>query len=771
MWNNLELLKHSFAAALVGLGLGTAAVGCGAGTRSPADTVTFNRDIAPIVFEHCAACHRPGESTPFGLLTYDEVRSMAPAVVAATEARRMPPWLPEAGRGEFADDRRLSDEEMLQIRRWVEQGAIQGDSADLPSAPIPREGWWLGEPDLVVEMPAPYMLEAGGGDVFRNFVIPVSISGSRYVRAVELQPTNPKVVHHAVMMTDRTSASRRLERQDTGPGFDGMFAASEAQSPDGFILGWTPGKIPHEGFDGLAWRLVPGTDLVVQMHLRPIGTREAVGARVGFYFADAEPDRYPYLLTLGSQTIDIPPGVAEYTVRDEYVLPVDVEVLSVYPHAHYIGKEMQAFARLPDGSVEWLLHITDWDFNWQDEYRYAAPVLLPKGTAVVMEFTYDNSAANPRNPNTPPRRVVYGPESTDEMGNLFLQVLPQTSDDFATLNRSFALKYLDGQIEGFEHLLRLEPNDPLWRNGLGNALRLRGDLDRAIAEYRAALAAKPDYAQARYNLGAALQARGDAAQAIEQYRQALALDPDDPSTHYNLANTLQSLGRLDESAAEYRRVIAIEPGHANAHNNLGNTYRVLGRLQDAMTHYQLALDVAPNHADANNNLGNLLASQGHLDSAVGHFERAIATNPNFAQAHYNLGSTLNLMNRIPEGVEAFRRAVRLEPNWPVPLFGLAWILATHPDRSLRNPREAVVFAERAARLTENRHPAVLDALAAAYAANDEFERASDVAARAVQLANAAEQDDLARAINERLALYRQGRPYRFRTTDRAGVPE
>ncbi len=488
------------------------------------------------------------------------------------------------------------------------------------------------------------------------------------------------------------------------------------------------------------------------------------------YFAESAPARFPYLLTLGSQTIDIPPGTTDYTVSDEYVLPVDVELLSVYPHAHYLGKEMRAFARLPDGSDHWLLHIRDWDFNWQDEYRYAERDVLPEGSTIVMEFSYDNSAANPRNPHTPPRRVVYGPKSSDEMGNLFLQVLPRDADDFAVLNRSFAQKYLDGQIEGFEHLLQLHPGDPFWRNSLGNALRARGDLARAIEEYRAALAAKPDYAQARYNLGTALQAQGNVEQAIQELRRAIDLDPSDASAHYNLGNALLSARRFDAAITAYRGAIAIEPGHASAHNNLGNAYRVQDRLNDAMTHYRLALQAQPAHADANNNLGNLLRSQGALDDAVHRFERAIATNPRFAEAHYNLGSTLNLLDRVPEGVQAFRTAARLEPDWPVPHFGLAWILATHPDRSVRRPREAVIFGERAAELTRRQHPVVLDALAAAYAASDDFERAATVAQQAIEQATALDETDLARAIAARMQLYLRGQPYRVPAGNPSTIP-
>jgi len=193
--------------------------------------VTFNRDVAPIVFAECAACHRPGEAGPFPLLTYDDVRRRASQVADVTRRRVMPPWLPAAGHGEFLGDRRLSDEQVATIGRWVEQGAPEGAAADMPPRPPFADGWQLGEPDLVVRMPEPYVLPADGADVYRNFVLPVPLAAGRWVKAVEIRPGNAKVVHHAFLLADRTPASRRLDALEPGVGYGGMDAGDGTADP------------------------------------------------------------------------------------------------------------------------------------------------------------------------------------------------------------------------------------------------------------------------------------------------------------------------------------------------------------------------------------------------------------------------------------------------------------------------------------------------------------------------------------------------------------
>src|SRR5712692_7643557 len=364
--------------------------------------VTFNKDIAPIVFEHCAPCHRPGEIGPFSLLSYDDARQHATQIALVTGGRVMPPWKPEPGKGEFTGNRSLTDVQIRLIHEWVASGGKEGDPADLPPVPHATSGWQLGTPDLVVSMPEAYALRADGADVFRTFVVPIPTPTARYVRAVEFHPGNPRAVHHANLGVDRTRSSQRRDRLDPEPGYVGGMMP-DAAYPPGFMLGWTPGQRPRPAPDGMSWRLERESDLVVQLHMQPTGKPEAVQVSVGFFFTAEPPSRTPVGLRLGSETIEIAAGDPNYAVTDSYRLPVDLEVLAIQPHAHNLARRMDASATLPDGSARPLISIPDWDFRWQDVYRYAKPFVLPAGTVLSMRFTYDNSADNPRNPSRPPR--------------------------------------------------------------------------------------------------------------------------------------------------------------------------------------------------------------------------------------------------------------------------------------------------------------------------------------------------------------------------------
>ena len=282
-------------------------------------------------------------------------------------------------------------------------------------------------------MTEPYVLPAAGEDVYRNFVVPIPIAEARFVSAVELKPGTVRGIHHARIMLDRTTSARRLDAGGLVPGYDSRLA-DQARSPEGHFLGWAPGTVPSIE-KGLAWRLEPGTDLVLKTHLVPRGTPESIQVAVGLFFTDRAAADQPVVLQLGSQTIDIPAGDSQHEVRDEYRLPVDVDVLAIYPHAHYLARTVSSVARLPDGTTRALIRIDDWDFNWQDEYRYAEPVRLPAGSRVFMRYVYDNSAHNRRNPNRVPRRVRFGPRATDEMAELMMQVRPV---DAASCGRAVA---------------------------------------------------------------------------------------------------------------------------------------------------------------------------------------------------------------------------------------------------------------------------------------------------------------------------------------------
>lgn len=561
----------------------------------PPGALTFNKDIAPIMFQNCAVCHHAGGAGPFSLLSYQDVRKRAQQIAAVTESRYMPPWLPEPGHGKFADERRLSDEQIEMIRQWNAEGAVEGAALDLPPAPKFNEGWQLGRPDLVIKMAAAYTLPAGGTDVFRNFVIPIPVTTTRYVRAVEILPGNKKIVHHANLLIDRMRSSRRLDARDPEAGFGGMEVALESESfdPDSHFLFWKPGTVPWVEPDGMAWRLEPGTDLVLNMHLQPSGKPELIQPTIGLYFTDQPPTLYPMLLQLEHDgALDIPAGAHDFVIADEFTLPLDVDVLGIYPHAHYLGKDLQGLATLPDGTKKWLIHIKHWDLTWQAVYRYAEPVFLPKGTTISMRYAYDNSTGNERNPHDPPRRVVAGNKSSDEMGHLWLQVLPCARDDVRIILQEALMR----------QRLRKYPHDFTAHFNLGAALQSTGNLEEAIKHYQEALRARPGDVTSLNSLGTALQSAGRIEEAIGYYRQVIKISPDHVDALYNLGNSLLALGKPAEAIVHLRQVIQIQPRDANAHNSLGSAFAMQGDLAQAIIHFSHALRINPAHADARDNL-------------------------------------------------------------------------------------------------------------------------------------------------------------------------
>ena len=621
---------------------GLLAVGCGAQPASEpgsSDTlaavasdgpVTFTRNVAPIVFERCAPCHRPGGSGPFTLLSYDDVSRRARQIAEVTASRFMPPWLPEPDHGEFIGERRLTDAQIAILAAWAASGAAEGDATDLPDPPAATDGWALGEPDLAVTLPAPYTLPADGPDVFRNLVMPLPVTETRWVKTVELRPGNPQFVHHAIMAVDDTSSSRRSaaeEPEQPGqPGFSGM-EMGRAFMPDGHLMGWTPGMAPNPGIEGLAWRLDPGTDFVLQLHMLPSGRPETIAPVAGFHFADAPPAGPPlYLIRLDADhLLDIPPGDPRFVVSDTVELPIDVEVHAVYPHAHYLAKAMEGRATLPDGTERWLIRIDDWDFNWQDVYRVREPYVLPAGTTLSMRFTYDNSAGNPRNPNNPPRRVRAGNRSSDEMAHLQLQVRPRRAADLVLLRESL-----------YRYAIRRNPANPWSYYELGNALLEQGRLDDAARQYLAGIAADPTHLPSRNSLGAVRERQGRLDEAAAEFQAAVRLDPGFADGHFNLGSVRLAQGRAEDAASHYRDTLALEPDHGAARTNLGHALRQLDRLEEAVAHHREALRLRPGSAEAHNNLGSTLAFNGLLEEAIDHFQRALRIEPDHVQARQNL---------------------------------------------------------------------------------------------------------------------------------------
>jgi mono/diheme cytochrome c family protein len=403
---------------------------------------TFARDVAPILFRHCAACHHPGEVAPFPLLTYQDAAKRATLIAAVTSSRYMPPWQPEPGYGHFLGARRLPDADIATLRRWAQVGAPPGDVAQLPPSPHFPEDWQLGKPDMTMRMPQPFPIAADGPDQYMCFVIPLNLPTDKYVRAMEFRPQTRSVVHHALFLLDAGHIGRQKGAAYPCFGTPGFL-------PSGALGGWSPGMQPATMPDGLQLTLRKGSDLIMQIHYHPTGKPETDQSELGLYFTDRPPTKWVADIPLGSHQIDIPAGERAYKVRDHFTTPVDLEAVAIVPHAHYICKEMKGWAILPDGRKQWLIWIRDWNFNWQDQYRYSKPVNLPADTRLEMEFTYDNSDANPRNPNRPARRVVWGPDTTDEMAGLHVQVVPLDMDDWHELGQALWGKFMRSVGGGF----------------------------------------------------------------------------------------------------------------------------------------------------------------------------------------------------------------------------------------------------------------------------------------------------------------------------------
>jgi tetratricopeptide (TPR) repeat protein len=405
-------------------------------------------------------------------------------------------------------------------------------------------------------------------------------------------------VHHANVLVDRMESARAQENSP-GAGFGGMEIKieSEAFDPDSHFLFWKPGTAPYTEPDGMALRLDAGTDLVLNIHLQPSGKAEWIQPSLGLYFTDQPATRFPMLLQLeNDRKLDIPPGEKNFLVTDEFTLPEDVELLAIYPHAHYVGKDLQAFATFPDGTTKSLIRIPAWDLNWQAVYRYETPVELPAGTVVSMKYRYDNSDENIRNPNTPPKRVMGGNRASDEMAHLWLQVLPRNTPGQGT--------------------------DP--RRALQEAMA-RHNVDKNPADF-----------EAHYNLGAMLQGRGDLPAAVQQYEAALSIRPEDPSVNNAIAGANLAGGHPEIAVRYLQTALRSRPDYFDAHYNLGTALAMQNDFAGAIEQFRAAVRLNEQDANAQANLGAALAETGNWKDARAHLEKALAINPNLALARENL---------------------------------------------------------------------------------------------------------------------------------------
>jgi hypothetical protein len=400
--------------------------------------VTYTRDIAPIIHTRCLACHRDGQVAPFALSDYDQVAKRAGQIVEVTQGRIMPPWIPSPGHDTFVGERWLTDRELELLRTWAGTGRARGDEADLPAAPTFADGWRLGQPDLIVQMAEPFTVPANGPDLLQNFVIPLDIGEDKLVAAVDFQPGNRRVVHHAVLFLDTSGTARRLDAATPEPGYTNF--GGPGFLPSGALGGWSVGNTPRFLPNDMGRHLRKGADLVVQMHYHPTGKEETDRSQIGLYFvkrsvAESLKERAKLVgsIWMASYDIDIPAGEKRYARSSSYTLPKDVLLVGVVPHMHLLGKSMKVTATFPDGIVKTLIDIRNWNYNWQDEYYYERPFMLPARTRLDVEATFDNSADNPFNPASPPARVTWGDGTSDEMLFCFLLMAADKTEDLISV--------------------------------------------------------------------------------------------------------------------------------------------------------------------------------------------------------------------------------------------------------------------------------------------------------------------------------------------------
>jgi mono/diheme cytochrome c family protein len=453
-----------------------AAAGLGFGPLQAADklTPTFADDIAPIVFNNCATCHRPGQIGPFVLTDYDSVKRKAKQIVEVTGDRTMPPWHADSSVATYSNDRSLSKEQIQLVADWVAGGTPAGDLTKVPALPAFAEGWQIGKPDQIATMTEPFTVPAEGKDIYRKFVIPLNLEKDTWVSAVEFHPGDPKVVHHILYYLDTSGKAREYDAKDPAPGFRGM---GQSNGEFRYIGGWDVGTQPSVLPYGLRWFIPKGADLVVQIHYHPNGKETTDQSSVGLHYSE-QPTARPWSIIAVPphfgmlQGIDIAAGEKEHIEKATFIVPEDCETFAVNAHAHYLGKRMEMTATFKDGSTKWLLKTTNWDFKWQEDYAFKDPIKLPAGTRLDVLISYDNSAENPNNPTSPPRRVLWGPSTTDEMGVITLCVMFDTKEQKEATHQALrvflANQLIDRLYEGKETTFAMVRGE-IGEAGKGNA--------------------------------------------------------------------------------------------------------------------------------------------------------------------------------------------------------------------------------------------------------------------------------------------------------------
>jgi uncharacterized protein (TIGR03437 family) len=374
---------------------------------------TFNKDVLPILQQHCQICHHPGAIGGFSLMTYADAQPHIRPIGVRVGQRTMPVWKPVPGIGDFQDPQVLTQQEIDTITQWSAAGGPEGDPKDAPAPLSFPDGWTLGQPDLVITVQAPFTVPPGE-DLYRCFSLPTNLKQDQYVSAVEIRAGNRAIVHHAVVYPDPFGQSLALAGKDPSASYT-CFGDAGVQSNDPFLAAWAPGITPARTPPGVAMKLSAGGRLAMQLHYHPSDTGGTDQSQLGIYFATGPVDKLLRQGFLLNTDFTIPAGSPDYAVTASTPLAAARHAISVFPHMHLLGHTVQAQVTGPDSTVIPLLQIDNWDFDYQAIYQYRVPMALPANSTFSFRETFDNSMANPNNPNIPPRAVSWGTSTTDEM--------------------------------------------------------------------------------------------------------------------------------------------------------------------------------------------------------------------------------------------------------------------------------------------------------------------------------------------------------------------
>ena len=612
MWNSR--LQNRFQVFVFILGLAV--------VSSPlrAQPVTWSEHIAPIMYESCTACHREGGVAPFSLMSYEDATERADEISDVVERRMMPPWLPDAVHGPaLVGDRRLTDEQISQVLQWNEQGRKRGSSRRAPKPPQYSDPWSSGEPDLVLKLSEPVAGPVGGKEAYRNFVIPIPVTEPRYLEGLEFLPQSNAAIRSAVVQIDESDWSRRKDASDVGPGFDG-WDLSGADNGGGQTASWSPGVGRIDTYPGAAWVLRPNVDLLVQLRVRASDVSEKIDPKIGLYFSEEPPSKTMASLVLHSGDGEDLSGDIDSIIEERLEVPVEASVIGLTPRAYATMKDVQVYAELPNGTQQRLISMSEWDSEWQQDYRFQEAVTIPAGSKFVFRYLLERPVE----------------KRTGKLAEVAIRLILQDKADVAVISNAqtdFEIRKAGGVANYY------------FQQGV--ALETLGRVQDAITAYERAIREDSGHANANSNLGALYEVLGNKTQAEYYFREAIEADHSFHEARLNLARFFRKANRQEAAAKTLQEALDLDPSYLVARLELAMVLAEQKLLRSAIQLLEDGLKMDPTEPYLNLQTGKLYVMDGRPEEAIKYLERAAQGTEEDQKYEVPLDSILVEANMLP----------------------------------------------------------------------------------------------------------------------------